>query len=532
MAAAKGSLHLAVAAALLPACSAAAGETLYNGVVLPHPWPPRLSELPSEPATPPYLQSPPPVIPIHVGRQLFVDDFLVEKTTLRRTFHTAQYVSDNPVLRPDRPWEQEATPTAMPFSDGVWYDPLDRLFKMWYMGGYLRATCYAVSRDGLHWEKPSLPVVPGTNIVHPGDRDSTTVWLDLFEQQDPGRRFKLFRVHREQGWRLSLYFSPDGIHWGGPVAHTLPLGDRTTAFYNPFRRRWVYSIRVNLPEVGRARAYWEHPNVVAGAAWESGEPYLWTGADRLDARREDLGTPCQLYNLDAVAYESVLLGLFTIWRGQPADRAKPNEVCVGFSRDGFHWTRGDRRPFLPVSERYGDWNWGNVQSAGGGCLVVGDRLFFYVSGRAGVRGSTSSGVSSTGLATLRRDGFASLDASNEEGTLTTRPVTFRGRFLFVNAAAQEGQLRAEVLDLSENAIAPFTAANSVPFTGDRTCHRMNWKGARDLSLLAGKPVRFRFHLRQASLYAFWVSPDATGASHGYVGAGGPGFVGPTDTVGQ
>jgi hypothetical protein len=39
-----------------------------------------------------------------------------------------------------------------------------------------------------------------------------------------------------------------------------------------------------------------------------------------------------------------------------------------------------------------------VQSAGGCCLVVGDRLYFYVSGRAGVKGSPTSGVSTTGLA--------------------------------------------------------------------------------------------------------------------------------------
>ena len=84
-----------------------------------------------------------------------------------------------------------------------------------------------------------------------------------------------------------------------------------------------------------------------------------------------------------MAYESLLLGLFDIWRGQPKDRAKPNEVCVGFSRDGFHWHRPDRRAFIPVSEKQGDWNWGNVQSAGGGCLVVGDQLYFYVSAPEG-----------------------------------------------------------------------------------------------------------------------------------------------------
>ena len=42
----------------------------------------------------------------------------------------------------------------------------------------------------------------------------------------------------------------------------------------------------------------------------------------------------------------------------------------------------------------------------------------------------------------------------------------------------------------------------------------------------------RFTLRRGRLYAFWVSPERSGASHGYVAAGGPGFTGPTDTVGD
>src|SRR2546421_12804906 len=58
---------------------AQAGETLPNGIRLPAPWPPRLTELPREPLTPPYLSAPPAVIPL-VGRQLFVDDFLIDRT--------------------------------------------------------------------------------------------------------------------------------------------------------------------------------------------------------------------------------------------------------------------------------------------------------------------------------------------------------------------------------------------------------------------------------------------------------------------
>ena len=41
-----------------------------------------------------------------------------------------------------------------------------------------------------------------------------------------------------------------------------------------------------------------------------------------------------------------LLGLFTIYRGERNEREKPNDVCVGFSRDGFHWARPARGAFI------------------------------------------------------------------------------------------------------------------------------------------------------------------------------------------
>jgi len=488
------------------------------------------------------VAAPPEVIPIDVGRQVFVDDVLVAQTTLKRTFHQADYYAANPVLKPNKPWEQETYPTAMPFSDGVWYDPADRIFKMWYMGGYCASMCYATSRDGIHWEKPSLDVKPGSNVVFPKRRDSTTVWLDL-EENEPARRYKLFcydNVQRPETGTSdpfqSLYFSSNGIHWRQAASPRLVKGDRSTAFYNPFRKVWVYNIREYTTFGGaksamRCRRYWECNDVLTGANWTEAKAPLWTGADKLDPRRPELNVQPQLYNLDCVAYESLILGLFSIWPGQPTNRPKPNYVAVGFSRDGFHWDRPTHQPFIPVSERKGDWNWGNVQSAGGCCLVVGDKLYFYVSGRAGVEGSGASGVCSTGLATLRRDGFASMDADANSGTLTTRPVTFQGKYLFVNADAKAGELRVEVLGKDGRVIQPFTRPKCTPIRADKTLQPVKWGRKADLSALAGKPVRFRFHLRGGRLYSFWVSPDSSGASHGYIAAGGPGFTGPTDTVG-
>jgi hypothetical protein len=529
----------------------AAGTTLYNGIRLADPWPPRRRSLPDMPVAPPYLVDPPAIIPIDVGRQLFVDDFLIEQSSLVRTFHRAEYHPASPVLTPTTPWEKRdpysdrtnthPNPAAMPFSDGVFYDPQSRLFKLWYMGGYQEHTCYATSTDGIHWDRPKLDAA-GTNVVTTGHRDSSTVWIDP-RDTDPARRYKMASWH---DYYLEQFISPDGIHWTktGNSGYT---GDRTTFFYNPFRDVWVFSLRSAQDAGARHRLYWETRDFVGGTRWKKTDPVLWVGADTLDPMRPEYHIPTELYNLDCVAYESILLGLFTIFRGERPQREKPNDVCVGYSRDGFHWARPDREVFLPVSEHPGDWNWANVQSAGGGCLIVGDKLHFYVSGRQGVVGTNDPGVCSTGLATLRRDGFVSLDHPGPErrverlmtgshplppGTLITRPVRFGGKHLFVNLAAVSGELRAEMLDLNGRTIEPYTSASCVPVRGDNTCARVTWTSAADLSALSNRAVRFKFTVANGSLYAFWVSADPNGASRGYVAAGGPGFTGDSDTVGH
>jgi hypothetical protein len=478
------------------------GEILYNGIRLPDTWPPVREAVPYEPMECPYLASPPEVIPIDVGRQLFVDDFLIAENDLERVYHQAEYHPASPLVKPEHPWESTAQgAVSMVFSDGVWFDPADRLFKMWYMAGYWGSTAYAFSEDGIRWTKPRLDVVPGTNIVLDTPRGSTTVWLDL-ETADPKRRYVLFRQRQTDPPTFGLHYSHDGIHWGQEVATSGPAKDRSTMFYNPFRKTWVFSLKDDNRN-GRMRRYRESREPAAGMGWKRFDPIPWVSADRLDPQRSDIKKKCQLYNLDAAAYESVMLGLFSIWRGQPTDRPKPNEVIAAHSRDGFHWHRPDRRALVPVSEHYGDWNWGNVQSAGGCYVPVGDKLYFYVSGRAGIPGTKDSGVCTTGLATLRRDGFASMRAGDRPGTLTTRVVRFKGRRLFVNAAVRKGELRVEALDKAGRAIEPFTRAGCVPVRADATQIEIRWKKATDIAALAGKDVRFRFHLRRGDLYAFW-----------------------------
>ena len=525
-------------------------EALYNGIILPDTWPPRDVDLrSSQPQRVPYLESPPPVIPIDGGRQLFVDDFLVDAggTTMVRACHQPVKYPCNPIHFPQSAAELDPAyaPCAVAKCGGVWHDGLDGLFKMWYMAGYAGHLAYATSVDGVHWERPALDVVPGTNLCRPRDLhpDSGSVVIDD-DCDDPEARFKmLVREPNPPGKSTFpgvLMTSPDGIHWRTPTA-TGAMDDRSTLFYNPFRRKWVQSIRAWDAAAWRCRYYHEHSDFRQSGGWQAGAPVPWARADCMDH-----GVDCypELYNLDAIAYESILLGFHQILKGPPnhicdqAGMPKLTELTVGYSRDGFHWLRPDRTPFLAARREPGSWEYGYVESSAGMCHIVGDELWFYYSAYAGdprrvggnwyANGTYANGA--VGLAKLRRDGFASMRARFPGAALRTRPVRFTGSRLFVNANTCGSELRVEVIGADGKAVAGYGLEQCVPFLGNGTCAEIGW-GDRGLAPLAGNPVRFRFTQDRGDLYAFWVTDSATGASGGYVAAGGPGFTGPRDSAG-
>ena len=107
-------------------------EELYNGINIQKPWPPRMKEkeqalkknIDRIPETICYLSNPPKVIPIHVGRQLFVDDFLIDTSTLQRKYYYPEPYVGNPILKPQTKIEKNegCCPVAATFTDGVFYD--------------------------------------------------------------------------------------------------------------------------------------------------------------------------------------------------------------------------------------------------------------------------------------------------------------------------------------------------------------------------------------------------------------------------
>jgi Arc/MetJ family transcription regulator len=84
-------------------------------------------------------------------------------------------------------------------------------------------------------------------------------------------------------------------------------------------------------------------------------------------------------------------------------------------------------------------------------------------------------------------------------------LKFSGRHLFVNVVAKKVKLRVEALSADDKVLA-----TSKTLTGDTTKRRIEWNDCADVSALSGKPIRFRFHLTNEQLFAFWVTPDPNG----------------------
>lgn len=547
----------------------AGGELLYNGIQLPEVWPPQYMMPDSyDPMPVPYLALPPKVILVDVGRQLFVDDFLIEYTNLDRKFHRPVKQINNPLLKPETAIEMDKgyCPMAAPFSDGCFYDPKDKLFKLWYMAGWFDGTAYATSVDGIHWKRQEQDIVTGTNLVLRQEnihRDGCSVWLD-HETQDPKERFKMYIYERtgEFGGPLKriggfLLTSPDGIHWkrGEKIAS---LNDNNTFFYNPFRRKWVFTIRRQGRPVppwanplstdsGRARSYWENGDFNAALNnWDGA--VFWFGADRLDKRRQNyaIGEEPQIYKVDAAGYESLMIGLIQLHYGPNNETCakggypKLTELQIAFSRDGFHWDRSCRETFIAGQPHKKDsWERGYIHSIGGVCNIVGDKLHFYYTAFKGDEKNLNilpvwNGMyanASMGLAVLRRDGFASMEANEsekEDGILLTKPIQFSGKYLFVNLDAKSGALQAELCDVKGRPIKGFTRLDCMPVNGDSTRKKVTWRDKQDINVLANQPVRLKFYITNAKFYSFWISQNESGTSGGATAGGGPSLKGTWD----
>ena len=104
--------------------------------------------------------------------------------------------------------------------------------------------------------------------------------------------------------------------------------------------------------------------------------------------------------------------------------------------------------------------------------------------------------------TLRPDGFVSVHADAAGGEFVTRPLTFTGKTLEINySTSAAGTVRVEIQDAAGKPIPGFALADCPDIFGDRLEQIVEWKQGSDLGKLTGQPVRLRFVLSDADLYA-------------------------------
>ena len=468
-----------------------------------------------------------PVLEIGRETQVFVDDFILERTeALERRLNPLVKHAANPLLRPRQRWEGEFTlPTSVLFDDS------DQRFKMWYLcrdgvSSPRRGTdrwAYAVSSDGITWEKPNLGL---TSFA--GSRRNNLIPYPVSRVllspagAGPGRRFKALghgRVQEKGPAGLLVGFSPDGFRWrlqpSSPLLartrgqgthdgigdiHTL-LGwderwDRYVAFMRPSDR---------FSDIGLSHS-------TDFIDWRIPTPVLTP--DRSDPP----GT--QFYEMGVFRDRGVYWGLLSVYHPD----SLMIDVQLAFSRDGVGWRRvGRRHPILTygLPDRFD-----SHQLRALNPLVVGDEIRVYYAAQNQPHALTPqdatllthaaetapetpaaqdwlrNGAGFGALAQCRRDGFVSLDSGSPLGSLLTRPFTFRGDRVLINADATLGEFWVEVLDPEGRPLEGFGEAEAVRIQGNSIRHSGEWNGNRDLSSLKGRAIRLRIYATNTKLYSF------------------------------
>ena len=454
--------------------------------------------------------------------QLFVDDYLVEeKVQVKRTYHPLQKDPRNPILVSKGPWREQRTipyGTVLPGADGKGY-------RMWH--DVWDGDChnfYATSSDGISWTKPSLGLVE-----HEGSKDNNLLFrrsrLDHMPQvihtpweQDPQYHYKLINFdfgrsppdHAVIGYWGA--FSADGIHWKetdrNPV---LPdFGDVGHFLWDPYGGRYL-----GYPKMFAAVRGFSRRSVGVSSSTDFKQ---WTPAELVlvpdewdDRWVTEYKQHSDFYGLTVFPYQSMYLGFLWIFRITNGESDGPIFCELVSSRDSINWRRseGDRVPILPLGEA-GSWDDGMVQTLNYP-LLEHDTIKVFYGGFDQTHGFRI-GRSGVGVATLRKDGFVSLEAGSATGTVTTKPLKNLEGELRLNANAEGGEIRVELLDEDGAIVSGFASTDCEPLEQDGVDQKVSWEPEHDLIPASDKPRRLRFVMRNASLYSFGAGPNVGRAS--------------------
>ena len=473
------------------------------------------------------------------GLELFLDDERVAYTrNARRQVQRPVLHPRNPLIRREHPWEE----SHVAMYGHVEYDPNPddgpdgrrARFRMWYNAfgpSYYdeQMLAYAESVDGIAWTKPKLDVrtwgrrrktnilfgpeanVHGPGIVrNPDQSDPRRRWLLLFDSY-PKFRPEAEALGIRGRWSYTAE-SPDGLHWTPEKGRPAFEGKADSAqcvLWDPLVKRFrAYSRLTTTDAFGQRIRTFRLLESKDFRAW--GPPQE---AFRPDA--EDGAPDAQLQSLAVSLYDGIYIGFVTLFRisqyvtrpGHIDEGAQIDSTHLLTSRDGLHFHRvaGRQRILEPAPSGYGATGYRLAPHV----VVCGDEVRIYLASKSR-RGGRWSGLE-IGLASLNKDRFCAFlpDRMRDDLLVELVPLEYGRRPLALNAdAGRAGRVRAEVADMSGNAIEGFTRDDAVELTGDAADHPLRWrKGDRAVGLEAlpashrGKPVRLRLWGEQASIFA-------------------------------
>lgn len=469
---------------------------------------------------------PTPPLEVASRRQLLMDDYVIEDLAgCRRVVHRPQRHPKNPLIsgEPSRDYD-EANAVSTP---SVIYDREQGVYRMWANGYRIFRTAghhfglYYESQDGLDWQAPDLSFLrieglsaPNVFFARPGRSTSIAVTELPPEWRHKGRYLLTYHsgelgrdpvTHKMPGggMEVRIALSEDGIRFQDQEENPIFRGQsdcENQILYNPDRKVFMLYRRppINASRIRRI-AYSESSDLVH---WT--QPVQILRPDELDS--------FSFYGMTVARYEGVYLGFLEMfYYKQPFDlESKPAkhmqiDLQLAWSRDGIDWERHPARSMFLETGGAGTYDWGMVFPPVG-LIEREDRIDFYYVGREQLH-VRMPGNSHICLATLRRDGFVSIEAP-EEGFILTRPLKCPGGRLHINGkTSEEGSIQVAIRrgdgELDGEWLPDGDYDRSQAFRGDSTDEVLSWRDLKDLDSLKGQSIRLQFRLQDAHLYSFW-----------------------------
>ena len=474
---------------------------------------------------------------------MFLDNHAIERSTgFQRVLHHP--APRGVVIPADKPWERNG---LSPQYVGKRADgKLECYYRTHAPNLPDDTTCYAVSENGLHWEKPALGLVDGpdgNNIVPCGvlfnlGRDGNVT--------DPDKQFLLCLGEDDTGvgHKMRLFFGPAPPDWSDPNwrAGFVEVGKKPSYklgihFYDDAREDWVFMRQSPNHPPGRCIARWWTKDL---QQWHL-KPVIYPDADdSTDPRYFD-----DMYGMRSVHMGGMVLGFFE-WL--VADQTRPDlsvfekeligrvyhkgtmECRIAVSRDGgYTWDRTvSREPWIPSGSEEDSYD--RMVNLYAAPVRMGDEDWFYAAVR---NGDHAAGVgyyrdgrtclSQGGLYTQKHNRYVSLTVGNTPHILITKPIEVTGDSLQLNVDAGRGEVKVGIgidrtmVIFNTRATLPnymvrdrenrthleegFRLADCEPVHVDSIAHTVRWKNT-GLEALRGKTVRLYILAQDADLYGF------------------------------